>query len=583
MSHTRESQALLSTYWCRTASLGADRKRWTTLAAACRRFAVLLLLLSGCAVPIPPRGGPVDEDPPTLVRSEPGDGEVNVSTDRITFRFDEDLDERSVAQAVSITPEFEVAPTINAGGDRIEIVFPEALRPNTTYIVSLDNRLRDAHGVALKQPVTVAFGTGPSLNEGRILGAVVDEARGQGVGGVDVFAYAVSDSLTHDPHTDAPDYRTQSDDQGRFRFRYLREQPYFVLAVRDLNGNKRLDESEPRGIPAFPSVTADSTSSEIETPWVLSFQDVDPPVIRRVRALSSGELEVRFSESIELRDTTTTDWILRDSLSGTRKRIVGVYAGEDPRDIVLRIDSLAIQTHALSGTGAVSDSTGNAMLTDTLYFMPSQRAFERILSFEEFLPDTLTSDLSNQYRIWPGVDAGIRFSSPPADEWDTRVALVDTSGNPVSARPFTRDGVRIYLRDLSIHNPFDVSVSEADTTYIRRFVRASAAVLGELSGVVTFEPSGIPLVVELIRDDGQNGSVRSVSAKEDGAFRFSELPGGSRYRLRYYADVDGNHRWDAGNVLPHRPPEPIGWMVVEEPVRARWETVVPDTLTIKGY
>ena len=162
MSRTRESQALLSINWCRTDSRGADTRRWTTLAAECRRFAVLLLLLSGCAVPIPPRGGPVDEDPPTLVRSEPDDGEVNVSADRITFRFDEDLDERSVVQAVSITPEFEVAPTINAVGDRIEIVFPEALRPNTTYIISLDNRLRDAHGVALKQPVTVAFGTGPS-------------------------------------------------------------------------------------------------------------------------------------------------------------------------------------------------------------------------------------------------------------------------------------------------------------------------------------------------------------------------------------------------------------------------------------
>ncbi len=260
----------------------------------------------------------------------------------------------------------------------------------------------------------------------------------------------------------------------------------------------------------------------------------------------------------------------------------GVYAGEDPRDIVLLIDSLATGTYALSGTGAVSDSSGNGQISDTLYFKPSQRAFRPTYSFVDFLPDSLQPDLTNQYRIWPDMAVGVHFSSLPADNWEESITVSDTSGNPVSYSPRTRDGVRIYLDDLSTREPIDVSVTDADTTHIRRYVRASASLLGELSGSVRYEPGSVDVVVELVRDDGRAEFKRSVTAGKDRSFRFTDLPGGSRYRIRYFADLDGNHRWHPGSLIPYRSPEPIGWRVVEEPVRARWETVVPDTLTING-
>lgn len=543
----------------------------------------LLFLLHGCAVPVPPTGGPPDQDPPTLVSTNPADGTVNFSADRISFQFDERLDERSIAQALSITPEFDSPPLVSLHGDRVDVVFPGPLRPNTTYIISLDTRLRDAHNVALTQPLSVAFGTGPSINEGKIRGMVVENTRGRPARSADIFAYSIPDSSDVDPFATPPDYRTQSDDQGRFILGNLSEQSYYVIALRDRNTNRRLDPTESAAVPPVALIRADSAGYEAPAPWVLALVDSDSPEVRRIRSLSNSEIELRFSEPVILGDTVSTGWVLRDSLAATIRRVNSIYAGADQRDLVIRTDSLPDRVHSLTGFASVTDSSGNRMVMDTLHFTPSGRSFTPTPAFTEFLPADLIPEQNTLFTLWPGIDPGFQMTEPMGETWRTRITVTDTSGVALPFSLSTENGIRFYLQDVNHADPFVLSILESDTTHTRTFIRADDNLLGELSGIVLSPVDGAHILVELIRDEVRAGRTNTTIAESTGAFRFKNLPGGARYRLRYFLDMDENEKWFPGEITPYQPAEPIGWIDVEEPIRARWETVVPDTLSFGGH
>ncbi|TAE49465.1 MAG: hypothetical protein EAZ89_14175, partial [Bacteroidetes bacterium] len=52
-------------------------------------LALLLVLAAACAQPLSPTGGPRDEEPPRIVKTEPDSAALNVSTRDVVLYFDE--------------------------------------------------------------------------------------------------------------------------------------------------------------------------------------------------------------------------------------------------------------------------------------------------------------------------------------------------------------------------------------------------------------------------------------------------------------------------------------------------------------
>ena len=535
---------------------------------------VAMIVMAGCAVPVPPTGGPPDRDPPTLVFSVPPDGSVNQTIDRISFQFDERLDERSAAQAISVVPDFDQPFDVRIRNDRIEVIFPGPLRSNTTYIITIDSGLRDAHNVSLTEPITVAFGTGPSINRGKLKGRVLHFSDGTPAVSTDVFAFVV-DSLAVVQAGTTPDYRTQTDVEGYFSLSYLREGPYRVIALRDANRNRILDRGEKAAFPPVDVLVADSIGQAVDRPWVLATIDTEHPRIQEARALSNQELQLRFSEAVVLSDTSVVNWLVADSISSERQTVQGMYSGDDPREIILRHDPLASAPHRLSGHASISDSTGNTMVSDTLYFTPSSQPFFGTSSFLGFQPDTLSADAAGHFRLWPGIRPALSFSSPPAENWIIEVR--DTSGVPVPHHIITTNGVKLMLREPDFRSPLEVYLTGPDTTYSRIFVRVNNASIGELSGVVRANGASSPIIVQLIRNDAGSSTYLTLTDSA-GNFRFSGLPGQTKYLVRAFVDRNNDRKWNPGSLKPYVEPEPIAWKIVEESVRPRWDTVIPDTV-----
>lgn len=552
------------------------------------RASPLLLFLAACAVPQPPQGGPQDQTPPAFVTTEPVAGAVNVVTRTLHLTFSEYVDQGSFQRAFSLTPEPERPPTFRWKGRRVAVQFQDSLRVNTTYILTLDTGLRDAHGVSLREPLTLAFSTGPTINRGQLAGQVLDAATGRGLAGVEVFAYLALDSLPPATLPERPDYRTQTDASGQFHLSYLAEAPFFVLAVQDRNRNRRPDAGEGVAVPPLPVLQADTARAVATLRWLVAVQDTIPPMLRQVQALSSRRLALRFDDPVRLATVVPDGWLLEDSVAGQPVPVRALYTlSEGPREVYALTDSLRAGIHHLTPAGIV-DSSGNRLAATTARFTVSATADTMRLRFQRFLPDPVPGQpLSDRVLLAPADALGVRFNQAVDPELLRQVVAVEDSlGQTLTFTPRTDDGsgywldpvpplaagqvVRLHVRNRAL--------GLNDTTFTQTYERRTARQLGELSGVVAAPEAG-PVVVELYTTPARR-LLHTATLEQAGRFVFRELPEGT-YRLRTYLDRNASTRWDGGRLTPWQAAEPLAWSADTLRVRPRWENTLPDTLRIR--
>jgi hypothetical protein len=543
-----------------------------------RRFAPLLLLLAGCAVPVPPTGGPPDSTPPTLVASSPASGETGVETQELIFEFSEVVDEASFRNAFSLAPDIEGNPEIRRSGRSIRVRLPEPLRAATTYRVTLDVTLRDARRVALDAPLTIAFSTGESLDRARLSGRVVGALDGKALRGIDILAFAAPDSASL---AAGPLYRTQTGSDGAFQLEYLAPGAYFVVGVEDGNRNRRVDATEALALPPVWPLAADTSFSAPEEPWVLSRRDATAPVLDRVRAVSDAQLELRFSEPLALSldaPFPIPDLVLTDSI-GTSVSVTGVWpTAENPRTLLAAVDALRPGRWTLTGSVDGVDSLGNAVEPVAFAFdvregLPPPDP----TSLLGWLPDSLESGTPPRV-LWPIESVGLRLSRP---DGDARITRSDTSGTRTEVLEPV-DATLYRLADgWSGGEPFQISVElpGADSAQVKTFRLASDREVGALGVVV--EAGGARVRGEL-RPAGKPRAPVRVRTLETGTLLFEGLPAGWRGVARVFVDRDGDGTWSAGSLLPFVPAEPVQWVAFREAVRARWDTIAPDTLRFQA-
>ncbi len=564
-----------------------------------RAIVTALILACGCATPIPPSGGPPDDTPPELVEATPEQGAVNVDAANVRFTFSEHVDQASFGQAFSISPSFEHPVDFSWSGRSVVIRFPEPLRENTTYVLTIDTNLLDVHRVALSSPIVYAFSTGPTISTGSLSGRVVAASDGSPVAGVDVLAYARPDSTAPDTLDSRPAYRTQTDGEGVFSFEYLTEQFYYVPALQDENRNLAPDALEPFAAPPAPSLFADTTRLRPASPWVLARIDTTAPVPLRVQSSARSRHVVRFSEPVEFVDRDPAAWIVADSASGREFNIIDVYLLEtDRRDVYLVTPTLTSGRYRVV-PAAVADTSGNVVATVPVYFAPTQQEDTLRTRFVDFIRSGIAVAAEDSLTLPREVEPGLRFNRPIIeDQLRSAVTVSDSTGAARGFIAVTENGTdyeillepRLLPGETVVVRVDASQFAGADTTFTKSFQRISADETGEIAGVVltvdatrnsTIIGAGsVPVVVQVYPLDVA-GTVPSysVAADSSGSFVVSGLPAGT-YRLRAFADVNESGTWDPGLLMPYRPAEGVAWHTEAVRVRSRWETALPDTLRI---
>jgi hypothetical protein len=517
-----------------------------------------------------------------IVRTEPDTNAVRVQTDRVILEFSEQVDRRSVEQAVFISP-WPGQVEYDWSGTEVAILFPAALRNNRTYVVSvgtdvIDRRERNR----LAAGFSLAFSTGDSLDRGGITGRVYDEKPE----GVMVFAYLLDgiDRDTLNPGTLRPDYVTQTGSHGVFSLSNLMFGAYRVVAVRDefhdMLYGRQIDQY---GVPTG-DIVLDADHPRVEgLSMRLAAEDTSHPFLTNVHAIDRSMLQIRFSEPIDSMSLTGMAMTLVDTLTGAQVTTPEPYLTSEAPSIMMLplvqdLDSGAayrLQVRELTDlAGNLLDSTNASAVfvvgggRDTIpprWTIAGVKDSLRGYSVDQPLIFAFSEPVDRE-----AAERGItmmdsaRVPTEFEAHWSGPTELALVFRHPLKSRTWYETRVILdSLRDLRGN-------VRRDSTRRIRFETFDLKMTGSIEGWVKDSSRGGGTYEVVARSTGTPDPVdRTVRLPHPGSFQIAGLPEGL-YSVWAYKDADSSGGYSFGLPFTFVPSETFTVLADTLKVRARW-------------
>ncbi len=570
-------------------------------------FAVLAVLLA-CARQLPPPGGPEDRTPPQILSATPEPNATRVSLSaRPQFVFSEKIDHASFEQAffVSPTPSGDKKTRFRWRGKQVEIVFPDSLDAERTYVITVGTDVRDLRGNRFESAFTLAFSTGDSINTGKIHGKIFHDKRA----GVLIMAYVLSAELPQpNPGRDAADYLTQAGEKGDFSLSHLSDGRYRIFALEDRSGDRFYNHGEePLGVPSRDIVLSPAHRQEHEVNLRLALADTIQPRLTSISAADQTHFEMNFDEEVAPVDSLWRRHVHIVSASGDSLKILAaashplgakqVYAFTAPQQAVT-YDVFFDQ---------IADAAGNQLdsLSRRTQFSGSARPdtvrprLVKITPADSSRNAPVTSYLDLIFsEMMANSPALINFSQKKIAGQARPLAMLDSTGKAVKGRGvwlnpfqfrFQPDSLlksrAQYFAKILADSAFDPSGNALfDTLKQITFWTMNADTLTAISGkLADAQPDATGTVHLSLKQVGafrsssfsappaasRAGPEYSMTLAAPGPYRFDHiLPG--LYQLSAFRDANNNGRYDFGAAFPFAPAERfIVWPDTMK-VRSRW-------------
>ncbi|MGH7495742.1 MAG: Ig-like domain-containing protein [bacterium] len=545
---------------------------------------LLLFLAWNCARQGYPPGGPADTTPPRILQVIPAPDSTRVSRNTpLLFFFSEKVDHKSFAQAIFITP--SPVPFDEEGdglkfdwrGQAVEVRFPDSLRANRTYVVTVGTELRDLRSNRLKDSFSFAFSTGDSLDRGEMRGQVFADKPA----GALILAYILAESQEPDPTTQYADYYTQLGETGEFVLTNLAPGKYRVFVLTDGDGDRLYARGDEMiGVPPRDVIIAPSSPRARPLPFRLVAEDTLPPALASVSAVSRQYVIWNFDEAVAPRDSAWAGRMHLISAKGDSARLFRASPHplepaqvhtitSDLQEITYRawVDSIYDQAGELldslrsagelKGTSrpdttrprlvgiSIADSTQNVLLNAPLDLFFSELMRTDTAQTQVAVRDSAGLQVAGELR-WP---SPLQMRFQPQARWQSRARysaqirpelLQDWAGNLLN-----------------------------DTTGVITFWTINADTFASISGKITDSDSTAQGSVQVFARKIGGKDEYHVQLEQPGAYLFREvLPG--QYCIGAFRDANRNGRYDFGSPSPFRPAE--RYMVWPDTikVRSRW-------------
>jgi uncharacterized protein (DUF2141 family) len=540
-----------------------------------------IIVIFHCARQGAPGGGPVDKQPPVIVKTIPKTDsiEVPLNLKEIYIEFSERMDEGSVSKAIFISPPLDFEYKWSRSR-KMKLIINDTLNTNQTYVVSVGTEASDEHSNNLDASYQFAFSTGQKIDRGSISGQVYGAGKNEIY---HIFAFIVHDTTTQDFINHKPRYISQSGIDGQYSLNYLKPETYRLIAVQDLNNNLIINaDFEKLGIPIKDITLTEAKLNYNGLNFSITKVDTIMPFLTGIRPINDRYIQLRVSESIQLNDKT--NFYIIDSLNLDTLKILGQSVNYESENII------DIFTEKMDSAGNyqlfssfIEDSSGN--LNDKLQkinFIPNTKTDTTALKVIEFTP------VDSAKSVYPGSPVYLEFSQPinwstVADNFHIITGIADTIYGYWKIKsvydaefypyiPFLTDSSYTAILDCGKINDLWGKLFE-DSLIHHYFTTMSARDLGEISGIVfsdsmIFKPVYLS-VTNLARTQGSR--VYKTKLDKPGEYRIEQLPE-DKYRLKAFWDLDENGRYSAGEIFPFLFAEPFVVSNDTIKVRKRWET-----------
>lgn len=350
-------------------------------------------LTTGCANIVPPQGGPRDTIAPQLIKVVPADSSTRVTARTIQLFFDEYIEVQQGQDNLLVSPLPTIAPVVESKLRDLTVKLKDSLLPNTTYSIDFGNTVKDFTEGNIAKGLRYVFSTGAYLDSLELYGRVQLAETGK----VDSTLIVI----LHKDETDSalikskPYYLSKLDREGRFRFRNLPPDRFYMYALKDEGGARRLTKNSQlmafTDEPIYPGRQKDSLVLLAFAAEKESVAAVTIPV-EKSKTKTDTDKRIRYQSSLTdnqqsiieplqlLFDSPLQQW---DS-SSIRLYSDSVYTPVD--SLRLTADSTAksirLETnwregnryHLILTKGAFLDSSGKTLVkTDTLHFSTKRK------------------------------------------------------------------------------------------------------------------------------------------------------------------------------------------------------------------
>lgn len=200
-----------------------------------------LLILTSCAAPKSPTGGPRDETPPQVVTTaSTPNHQTNFRDKTITLTFDEWVELKDIYNQLIVSPLMPTAPDVKLKGKSVIITLPDSLKEETTYTLYFGNAIVDFTEGNVLENFSFVFSTGEILDSLRLAGVVTDAVSLKPAEGVWVMLHPAG--LDSAVYKFKPQYLGKTDKSGRWSISNIRQDSFMVVALKDENLNFLYDQ-----------------------------------------------------------------------------------------------------------------------------------------------------------------------------------------------------------------------------------------------------------------------------------------------------------------------------------------------------
>ncbi|MEM1217168.1 MAG: Ig-like domain-containing protein [Bacteroidota bacterium] len=516
---------------------------------------LLAVICTYCANPIPPQGGPVDEQPPRIdsTRSTPN-MQTNFRPQQIELTFDEWVKLSQPNQQVIISPPIEgFRVSLKKRTVILDFGQKDTLRDNVTYVVQFGEAVQDLTESNPAEDLRFVFSTGPYIDSLQVRGQLNDAYTGEPVEDGLVMLYEnLADTAFR---TERPFYFGRTDEQGNFLISNIRPGQFQVTALKDTDANYRFSQvTEPIGFLKDPiTINADTT------PYLnlRLFTEQLPLKLNDVDSSRFGLLSLTFNTNPLDRISWESDLHFQSKYE--KDSLLLWYQSEQRDTLYLQHDTTWVDTFRLRPARLASaadklaaltikpPATGNAGIYPRRNIV--LRASRPLLGVDTSLW-TITRDTLKEKILLRGLQLNPEDSTELllSHNWipnSTYQLLIQPGGLTDIWQVPSVDSLNTKWR-VSEEKRFGTmkllfETTDSTANYLIRIVSGSKPPVGEfvLTGQLTYDQ------------------------------QLTGLPPGE-YQLAVILDQNRNARWDTGNFDQKQQPEPVSIQSLEE-LRASWE------------
>lgn len=525
-----------------------------------------------CANQMAPPGGDIDKIPPTIIESYPGNGTTNYIESYVQFTFSEYVNKRNINEAFFISPLLEGTPEFYWTNKTATIEFSERLKENTTYSVVIGTEIKDVNNNNnMLEPYTLTFSTGSKIDSGKISGKVY----GNKIDGTLIFAYKV-DTVEINIYEQKPDYLSQVNENGFYKFNGLGFGEYKVFAVKDEFKDLIYNVGDDHiGLPTENVLLSLGNSEFNDLDFIIHKEDTLAPNIVAVTMTDINHITIELSEPVDSVDLSPSNFSIVDSTTLVSSPIKLLYNRKPNEYVLVLTDSLNIDNENYLIVINIEDKKGNKLLSQSINFTVNEQ------------PDTNNVDLKKI--VTPFENNKIDYLSPSFKLYFTDAFYLTDSINaikfydkdsifiPINAKKLDDSKLEVlvnsklkekeeYSITLNMSDFVDASNNKKDTTIVKKISTISELDFSGASGKVLTKHSNVRV---LLKDIKTNDRVYTTSLEGNNNFSIERvLPG--EYLLWVYSDVDSNEQYSHGTINPFKFAEEFKYYPDTLNLRARW-------------